>query len=612
MIQIVNTADGKLTYLCREVLTFIKIMENFIVSARKYRPDTFATVIGQQSITKTLANAIKNGQLAHAYLFCGPRGVGKTTCARIFAKTINCHNISETGEACESCDSCKSFNSSRSFNIHELDAASNNSVDDIRNLIDQVRIPPQTAKYSIYIIDEVHMLSAQAFNAFLKTLEEPPAHAVFILATTEKHKIIPTILSRCQIYDFNRIKVDDIVAQLEIIAKKESIAAEKEGLNIIAQKADGSMRDALSIFDQIVSFSGSNVTYRDVIGTLNVIDYDYYFRITEALLKDDMVESLLIFNEVLEKGFEGQNFIGGLSSHFRDLMVCKDTDTLSLLEVGASIRENYMKQSESCPVEFLFSALEITNQCSLGFKTSLNQRLHAELALIKICNTGSEVKKKSDTLPVSGSKQKPEKKGGEHKSSPPVTDKPEKTIPEADKPDKNISLQAGGFSGKGSAPTVSIKNVMQKTCNQEDSENTGPDEKQSDNDDDVPDPREFAEEFSEEDLVLKWKKFAGIIKEKQPRLYNTLMANKPGLGKNNRVEFELNNPLQDDIIKKVKKELIEFLKEELNNYSITLNTIISGNEQGSRLYLPEDRYKHMAEKNPDLEKLKQQFNLDFD
>ena len=359
-------------------------MENFIVSARKYRPDTFQSVVGQASITSTLKNAIKNSQLAHAYLFCGPRGVGKTTCARIFAKTINCQNLTAETESCNQCESCLAFNGNRSYNIHELDAASNNSVDDIRNLTDQVRIPPQIGKYSIYIIDEVHMLSQAAFNAFLKTLEEPPKHAIFILATTEKHKIIPTILSRCQIFDFNRIKIGDISGHLGYVAKSESVDIEGEALNVIAHKADGAMRDALSIFDQIVSFSGKTISYKDVINNLNVLDYDYYFRLIDSLLKNDVPSSLLLFNEVLDHGFDGHHFINGLSSHVRDLLVCRDQLTLQLLEVGGEIKEKYKVQATVCDPDFLLEALKISNDCDLQYKASQNKRLLVELSLIKM------------------------------------------------------------------------------------------------------------------------------------------------------------------------------------------------------------------------------------
>ncbi len=359
-------------------------MENFIVSARKYRPDTFQTVVGQPSISATLKNAIKNNQLAHAYLFCGPRGVGKTTCARIFAKTINCQNQTAETEACNQCESCLAFNGNRSYNIHELDAASNNSVDDIRNLTDQVRIPPQIGNYSVYIIDEVHMLSSQAFNAFLKTLEEPPRHAIFILATTEKHKIIPTILSRCQIFDFNRIKIGDISSHLLHVASSEHVTVESEALNVIAQKADGAMRDALSIFDQIVSFSGRSITYKDVISNLNVLDYDFYFRMVDLFLINNISGSLLLFNEILDHGFDGHHFITGLSSHFRDVMVSKDPVTIQLLEVGGEIREKYKVQATRCNNDFLIGALQIANECDLQYKASQNKRLLVELATIKI------------------------------------------------------------------------------------------------------------------------------------------------------------------------------------------------------------------------------------
>lgn len=371
-------------------------MDNFIVSARKYRPATFASVVGQSHITSTLKNAISRGQLAHAYLFCGPRGVGKTTCARIFAKAINCFNPTADAEACNECESCKAFNENRSFNIHELDAASNNSVDDIRNLIDQVRIPPQVGRYSVYIIDEVHMLSLQAFNAFLKTLEEPPAHAVFILATTEKHKIIPTILSRCQIYDFNRIRVEDGVEYLKYIASQEGVTYDDESLHIIAQKADGGMRDALSMFDKVVSFCGSNLTIKEVAGTLNVLDYDTYFTITQQILAGNYTEALLLFDDVLRKGFSGQTFVAGLNNHFRDLLMCKNPQTLPLLEVTGSVAERYKTQAAECSVPLLFEGINLLTAIDSGLRTATNQRLHVELGLMKLCGLGQ--KKNSDAL----------------------------------------------------------------------------------------------------------------------------------------------------------------------------------------------------------------------
>ena len=360
-------------------------MENYIVSARKYRPSSFKSVVGQKSLTTTLKNAIISGKTAHAYLFCGPRGVGKTSCARIFAKTINCLKPLSDGESCNACESCRSFNEQRSYNIHELDAASNNSVEDIRSLTEQVRIPPQIGKYKVYIIDEVHMLSQAAFNAFLKTLEEPPHYAIFVLATTEKQKILPTILSRCQIYDFTRITTDDIVEHLQYVATCENITAEPEALNIIAQKADGSMRDALSVFDQVVSFTGGNITYKTVIDNLNVLDYEYYFQLTNAMLQGNVRACLLVLNEILEKGFDGQHFITGLASHFRDLLVCMDEATLILYEAGASLRERYRQASKQCSDNLLFKAIDLANQCDLNYRQSRNKRLLLELTLIQIC-----------------------------------------------------------------------------------------------------------------------------------------------------------------------------------------------------------------------------------
>tara|TARA_R110002111_G_scaffold58035_7_gene98160 strand:+ start:96 stop:1241 length:1146 start_codon:yes stop_codon:yes gene_type:complete len=360
-------------------------MENFVVSARKYRPSDFKSVVGQSHITTTLKNAIKNEHLAQAFLFCGPRGVGKTTCARILAKTINCENRQDNGEACNECSSCTAFNSNSSFNVHELDAASNNTVDDIRNLVDQVRYVPQKGKYKVYIIDEVHMLSTQAFNAFLKTLEEPPKHAIFILATTEKHKIIPTILSRCQIFDFNRIQIQDISQHLEYISKEEGVDYETEALRLIATKADGALRDALSIYDLIVTFSaGKKVTYQETINNLHVLDYDYYFKVTEALLEESISKALLIFDEILKKGFDGHNFLVGLSEHLRELMVCKDPDTAVLLQVSETAKSRYVEQSAKSPYSFLLSALNICNQADLSYKASKNQRLHVELVLMKL------------------------------------------------------------------------------------------------------------------------------------------------------------------------------------------------------------------------------------
>ena len=572
-------------------------MENFIVSARKYRPSIFKSVIGQVSITTTLKNAIKNNHLAQAYLFCGPRGVGKTTCARIFAKTINCKNLDENVEPCNNCESCESFSQNRSYNIHELDAASNNSVEDIRNLIEQVRIPPQVGKYSIYIIDEVHMLSSQAFNAFLKTLEEPPAHAIFILATTEKHKIIPTILSRCQIFDFNRIKVDDTVDYLEYIAKNENITYELDALNIIAQKADGAMRDALSIFDQVVSFSGNNITYQSVIENLNVLDYDYYFKVTDAFLKNGISETLLIFNEIIEKGFDAHHFINGLSEHLRNLLVCRDEVTLQLLEVGANIRERYKEQTKTCTPEFLFSTLEISNKCDVSYRLSKNKRLHVELSLIELCNITSEKKNfnqvelKEDTVKTKASKDtieknieqpKEEKKPEEKKVKPIIANKP-----------KSFST----FSIKEKLNQTSKPNIVEEPEPTEESEEL---------------KENFNNDFTEEDLIDKWHQFSDKIGDK-PRIFNTLTSKDPKLEENHVVSFLIDNNLQKEKINEIRNELLSFLKTELKNSTIDLKLVITDlEEENNKLYTSEDKFKHMLSKNKDLNKLKQEFNLDLE
>ena len=427
-------------------------MSDFIVSARKYRPATFASVVGQKHITSTLKNAIERGQLAHAYLFCGPRGVGKTTCARIFAKAINCLNPNGS-EACNECESCRSFNEGRSLNIHELDAASNNSVEDIRTLIEQVRIIPQVGRYSVFIIDEVHMLSAAAFNAFLKTLEEPPAHAIFILATTEKHKIIPTILSRCQIYDFNRIRVEDGVEYLKYIASQEGIAADEESLNLIAQKADGGMRDALSMFDKAVSFCGKALDYRNVAQTLNVLDYDTYFSVTEMLLAGNYVDTLVTFDSVLSRGFSGQTFMSGMNRHMRDLLMARQPDTLRLIEMTGTLLERYRTQAGACSVEFLFGAISVLTELDGKIRQSSNQRLLVELGLMKIAGLGQ---KKNDTLTSSGEYPLPEltpRTAAAPAAQPqpdPATRPGPNPVPAA--PQQSAAVQPGQASQPASAP----------------------------------------------------------------------------------------------------------------------------------------------------------------
>ncbi|HJX72335.1 MAG TPA: DNA polymerase III subunit gamma/tau [Bacteroidales bacterium] len=579
-------------------------MKKFVVSARKYRPDTFDTVIGQVSVTTTLKNSIRTGHLAHAYLFCGPRGVGKTTCARIFAKTINCMNLKENTDACNECVSCRSFNESRAFNIHELDAASNNSVDDIRNLIDQVRVPPQVGKYSIYIIDEVHMLSAQAFNAFLKTLEEPPSHAIFVLATTEKHKIIPTILSRCQIFDFNRIAVEDIVEHLGYVAKKENITVEIDVLDTIAQKADGSMRDALTILDQIASFTNSHITYSEVIESLNVLDFSYYFNLTDAFLAGDVVRTLLIFDNILKKGFDAHHFVSGLSKHFRDLLVCKDEQTLILLEVGNSIKQQYKEQAAGTDAEFLFKALEIANECDISFKSSKNQRLHVELMLMKICNIKAEKKNLMVEHPEVQSHMVEEEQPPLKKKTPVKGAEPEK------KPLKGNHETRPGFKTQSSVSIKDALNKMNRTEGNEAEPAVNENGVSDENTEIIPE-----KEFTQEELVHHWLLYADRIKDEMPRFYSMLKSQLPNLKEDHTIALTLISKSQaEDFNSRIKAGLLDFLRDNLQNKLITIDIHVAEDTQknGKKPYTAEEKFKYMAEKNPVLQKLKQEFNLDFE
>jgi len=570
-------------------------MENFIVSARKYRPGTFALVVGQKSITSTLKNAIKNNHLAHAYLFCGPRGVGKTTCARIFAKTINCLNLGDDIEPCNECESCNFFNSSRSFNIHELDAASNNSVEDIRNLIEQVRIPPQMGKYSIYIIDEVHMLSSQAFNAFLKTLEEPPAHAIFILATTEKHKIIPTILSRCQIFDFNRIGIDDITHHLEFVAKSENIDANLDALNIIAQKADGAMRDALSYFDQIVSFSGNQVTYEKVIENLNVLDYEYYFKLTEAFLSNNFSSALAIFDEVLNKGFDGHHFITGLAKHFRDILVSKNPETIKLLEVGDGIKEKYLKQAQNCSLQFLFESLNIANSSDLIYKTSQDKRLQVELALLNISKNAftpvEYVANVQNNSTISTPNKPLEKPVVEQIVVSPSLEIKKSETAEINTENRqktgSISIK-DALKGESKLVEEPINTVEHK--NSQENQNS---------------------EFTQEQLTKVWNDYTESIKTEKPRLHSMLKCGEPIKKSEQKICFIVKNSLQQEAIEKIQAELVSTIAQKLNISKIELEIEIVELEQKLQLYTDNDKYRYLSEKNESLNKLKQQFNLDF-
>ena len=562
-------------------------MDNFIVSARKYRPSTFNSVVGQSALTTTLKNAIKSNHLAHAYLFCGPRGVGKTTCARIFAKTINCLNLTSDSEACNLCESCVSFNEQRSYNIHELDAASNNSVDDIRSLIDQVRIPPQIGKYSVYIVDEVHMLSSGAFNAFLKTLEEPPAHALFILATTEKHKIIPTILSRCQIYDFNRITVSDTVAHLQHVASSEGVTVDTNALNVVAQKSDGGMRDALSIFDQLVSFCGNNITYQGVIDNLNVLDYEYYFRLVDAFLEGNVSQSLLIFNEILSKGFDGHHFITGLSAHFRDVLVSKDPQTLVLLEVGAGIGERYKSQAQGCSPDFLFQALKLANDCDRDYRTSKNKRLLVELALIRLCQLTDEKKKSisdadlpAEILPIAVQKSDIQPTVvATVPASTPVETTPQ---PIVNMPHRvSISLQPKAVASNDEVNVVKEQELLIAS-----------------------------NPFTVEDLEYAWKRFAEKITDRH--MIGLIQSSIPRLVSDYVFEVTVFNGLQEKEYRNVQPDLVAFIRKELKNSNLQMNIRLIQETEAQRSISPEDRYKQMLEQNPAIDILRSGLQMEID
>lgn len=566
-------------------------MDNFIVSARKYRPVTFNTVIGQKSITNTLKNAIKNKQLAQAFLFCGPRGVGKTTCARILAKTINCENLNEAGEPCNVCPSCLSFNSSASFNIHELDAASNNSVEDIRSLVEQVRIPPQVGKYKVYIIDEVHMLSQAAFNAFLKTLEEPPAYAKFILATTEKHKILPTILSRCQIFDFRRLSIESIVQQLQYVVEHEKVNAHPDALHVIAQKADGAMRDALSIFDQLVSSTGNNLTYETVIENLNVLDYDYYFQLTNFALQGDITNSLLKLNDIIESGFEGQHFLVGLGEHFRNLLVCKDEATVKLLEVSSGLRQRYLEQSRLCSIHFLLSALDLTNKCDINYKNSNNKRLSLELLLLHLSYLSSPSQNKETVQQeVYVAKTLP-KVAVKTNSTPPSAP----AAPPEQTPKPNLMATAMPSTG------ISISSLSKAT-----EENTAPTAEEIKKDYGQQQP------VSSSGLETVWIKMAKTYEEDNPNFFSTLTKRKPVLRDNNIIDLVLDNSVQQEEVFLRKSDILGFLHKELNNNTLQIETQITKTEESTKPYTPVEKFKTMAEKNPMLLKFKDELHLELD
>ncbi len=604
-------------------------MENYIVSARKYRPTTFESVVGQRALTTTLKNAIATGKLAHAYLFCGPRGVGKTTCARIFAKTINCMHPTADGEACNECESCKAFNEQRSYNIHELDAASNNSVDDIRQLVEQVRIPPQIGKYKVYIIDEVHMLSTSAFNAFLKTLEEPPRHAIFILATTEKHKILPTILSRCQIYDFNRISIEDTVAHLAYVASKEGVTAEPEALNVIAMKADGGMRDALSIFDQVVSFTGGNITYQNAIENLNVLDYEYYFRLTDYFLENKVPDSLLLFNEVLNKGFDGNHFITGLSSHFRDLLVSKDASTLPLLQVGASIRDRYQAQAQKCPLPFLYRAMKLCNDCDLNYRTSKNKRLLVELTLIQLAQITSGEEEaisggrspKQVIKPIFNQQAAPTQQPQQAptpapQAQPAPTAQPTTTVQQPprqqtppsvaasllakEKEEKKIPVMKMGGLG------VSIKQHPQTSASSTEKvavTTTAP----------TPAPQQPEEDyiFNERDVNYYWQEYAGQLPNEQVAIAKRMRHMHPTLLNDTTFEVTVDNDLIAKDFNALVPSIQNYLRTRLKNRKVTMTVRISAPDEKPHAYGRVEKFQMMAQKNEALLKLKDALGLEL-
>lgn len=572
--------------------------EQFIVSARKYRPAMFDSVVGQLNITNTLKNAIKNNHLAQAFLFCGPRGVGKTTCARILAKTINCENLTDGVEACNKCKSCVSFNESTSFNVHELDAASNNSVEDIRNLVDQVRIPPQYGRYKIYIIDEVHMLSQAAFNAFLKTLEEPPAYAKFILATTEKHKIIPTILSRCQIFDFSRITIDDIANHLAYVAKKENIEYEIDALHVIAQKADGALRDSLSIFDQIVSFAGKNITYKAVIDNLNVLDYDYYFKITDSIMQNNITEILLVLNDIIEKGFDGHHFIVGLSEHFRNLLVCKDVATIKLLEVGANIKDKYRQQAQLCPALFLIKALEFCSKCDVQYKIITNKRLLLELTLLQI----------SALTVATETPATPEKKNSSvNINTQPVQQQQQQQQPTIQRVQSNIVANNSLNNSQVNigSPNFNTLSINQKVENK-------PIVKEEEV---VSNATSQNKVFDTNIIKSSFENIALQLQEQFPNLSAILKSCSIEVLPNNIIQVGVESKFQEIEFTEKRPEFMPLLKKMIENDFFTLQTIIAATEQNKttqKAFSPKDKFDVLNAKNPNLDKLRNALDLDLD
>ena len=585
-------------------------MENYIVSARKYRPLNFESVVGQKALTQTLQNAIRQNHLAHAYLFCGPRGVGKTTCARIFAKTINCLNPSSGHDACNECESCRAFNEGRSFNIHELDAASNNSVEDIRSLIDQVRIPPQIGKYSVYIIDEVHMLSTGAFNALLKTLEEPPSYAIFILATTEKHKVLPTILSRCQVYDFARITIADTIAHLQHVAQQEGVNASEEALNVVAQKADGGMRDALSIFDQLVSFCGNTITYERTIEVLNVLDSDYYFRMVDFALAHDVTGAMLLLNEVLQKGFDAGNFTTGLAQHLRDVLVAKDPQTITLLETADTIRRHYAAQAQHCSPQWLFAALDILNTCDINYRTAKNKRLTVELALIRMTQLGVQAAAPTTAAPIQNTQNTPNTHNTHNTHNTPNTQSAQSAPNPPSVPNPPSAPKMPTTPPLSKAPSLSAIPKIPNLNGVGTSPVAAPA---------VPTPQPTApaaapqnNPFTKDRFNDAWIGLKTYFGKEDSRLRNVVSFYQPVLHNQQSATLELPNQWELEEVKKALPRIHAYLHQQLKNDQLTLTLKVAQYTHEQKAFTAEERYKVMLEENAALSTLKEQFALQID
>lgn len=590
-------------------------MENFVVSARKYRPALFDSVVGQSHITTTLKNAIRTNHLAQAFLFCGPRGVGKTTCARILAKTINCQNLTHDAEACGECESCKSFQNNASFNIHELDAASNNSVDDIRNLIDQVRYPPQSGRYKIYIIDEVHMLSTSAFNAFLKTLEEPPAYAIFILATTEKHKILPTILSRCQIFDFNRIQIGDMTQHLANIAAKEGIIAEWSALELISQKADGGLRDALSMFDLNVTFSKDNTLhYNEVLENLHILDYDYYFKMTDALMESKVAEAYLLFDEILKKGFDGHQFVVGLLEHFRNLLVCKDPVTVKLLQVSESVQQKYLEQSAKANFSFLASGLSIGSQCDLNYKSAKNQKLHVEITLLKLAHIPHVLNLSALPAVEGGAAGKP------NADSPAVAQQPVSSPVSTSQVTNAVPAQSSGTPAEpaptntlpvGSIPKVNLGG-LKSTANL--GKPIGETPKVSSAPMPVLEDTQVVQNraFTKEQLKVQWDSFVKWL-ESRERFSEFVILNRDFKLEGTTIHLAVDNEIQVELLTTaLRTEVLTHLRKAMQNSTIHIEVSILKEEEKPMIYTQAEKFKFLANKNPALNDLRNALGLDYD